>query len=395
MKSLFRRLNWPITLARSSVSSPPDSVSPSSLVSSPTPLHGQADTISPALIFIPDINGFTHFVTQTPILHSKDIIGELLETVMNNNQLDLEISEIEGDAILFYRFGPAPSMDELTSQITQIVGAFEQTLRAYERTRLCGCQACEISHQLAIKFIVHYGPVTSMVVGDFAKLLGPAVIVVHRLLKNEVNQEQYALLSEDYLSTQPEGQALLTRGNDPWQLGETAYEHIGPVRYCYETLPFSNRKETASPPEIQREGTRQLISLPISTPMDWVYHVLIDPNLASAHGTIRNQLRDPRKVLRCGSWHTLVSPTAELDLRTGSAQVEADRIVYADDIPSISPHAQAIFEVDARGDSCELRVVVDAGASEVHQDLLATYAKQIKLVSEREYRAEDWAAGVF
>ncbi len=188
MKSLFRRLHWPIAFGRSSAPSHPHAVSPSSRVYSATPLHGQADSISPALILIPDISGFTHFVTQTPIIHSKDIIAELLETVIHNNQLDLEISEIEGDAILFYRFGPAPSMDELTSQLTRIVETFEHTLRAYERTRLCGCQACEISHQLAIKVIVHYGPVTSMVVGDFAKLLGPAVIVVHRLLKNEVNE---------------------------------------------------------------------------------------------------------------------------------------------------------------------------------------------------------------
>ena len=57
------------------------------------------------LIFIPDISGFTRFVNQTEIEHSRYIIEELLETIINSNQLGLKVSEIEGDAILFYKFG--------------------------------------------------------------------------------------------------------------------------------------------------------------------------------------------------------------------------------------------------------------------------------------------------
>ncbi|MBS1564922.1 MAG: DUF2652 domain-containing protein, partial [Bacteroidetes bacterium] len=65
------------------------------------------------LLFIPDISGFTRFVNQTEIGHSRMIIQELLEVLINANQVGLEISEIEGDAILFYKFGEAPPMDVL------------------------------------------------------------------------------------------------------------------------------------------------------------------------------------------------------------------------------------------------------------------------------------------
>ena len=53
------------------------------------------------LIFIPDISGFTRFVNETEIEHSRLIIQELLETLISANSIGLEISEIEGDAILF------------------------------------------------------------------------------------------------------------------------------------------------------------------------------------------------------------------------------------------------------------------------------------------------------
>ena len=70
----------------------------------------------PATLFIPDISGFTQFIDQTEIAHSQRIIAELLELLIDANELDLRVSEIEGDAILFYRFGDAPSLEEVVRQ---------------------------------------------------------------------------------------------------------------------------------------------------------------------------------------------------------------------------------------------------------------------------------------
>ncbi len=63
-----------------------------------------------ALIFIPDISGFTRFVTETETRHASHIISELIEAILESNQLDLSVSEIEGDAVLFYRLGRPPSL---------------------------------------------------------------------------------------------------------------------------------------------------------------------------------------------------------------------------------------------------------------------------------------------
>ena len=43
------------------------------------------------LLFIPDISGFTRFVTDMEIEHSRHIIQELLEVLIDANELGLEI----------------------------------------------------------------------------------------------------------------------------------------------------------------------------------------------------------------------------------------------------------------------------------------------------------------
>ena len=72
------------------------------------------DGTKPALLFVPDISGFTQFVQTTEITHSRHIIEELLEKLIEANDLGLQVSEVEGDAILFYRFGHPPTAEART-----------------------------------------------------------------------------------------------------------------------------------------------------------------------------------------------------------------------------------------------------------------------------------------
>src|SRR5262245_50514493 len=94
------------------------------------------------LLFIPDISGFTKFVNETEIEHSSYIIEELLENIINSNQIGLNISEIEGDAILFYRFGKTPSLEEICGQVEYMFRNFQKQIKNYEARRVCQCKAC-------------------------------------------------------------------------------------------------------------------------------------------------------------------------------------------------------------------------------------------------------------
>jgi hypothetical protein len=153
-------------------------------------------TIQPALLFMPDICGFTEFVTSTEITHAQSIIQEVLETIIESNHIGLEVGEIEGDAIFFYRLGKAPSLDQLLKQVQTMFTKFHQYLQLYEKQRICPCEACYAASQLKLKIVAHFGEVTGYAVKSHRKLFGKDVIVLHRLLKNSVNKNEYALLTD-------------------------------------------------------------------------------------------------------------------------------------------------------------------------------------------------------
>jgi hypothetical protein len=147
------------------------------------------------LLFIPDISGFTRFVSQTEIEHSRRIIQELLEVLINANQMGLEVSEVEGDAILFYRFGESPKLEEVYKQIARMFCEFHRNLSAYDHRRYCYCKACNAATELTLKVITHYGEFAGYSVKNFHKLIGKDVIVAHQLLKNDIELHEYWLVT--------------------------------------------------------------------------------------------------------------------------------------------------------------------------------------------------------
>lgn len=151
------------------------------------------------MLFIPDISGFTRFVNETDIEHSRLIIQELLEILINSNQIGLEVSEIEGDAILFYKFGQSPDLEEIYKQVEKMFCEFHRGLIAYDHTRFCQCNACNSAVGLSLKVVTHYGEFTGYNVKNFNKLIGKDIIVAHQLLKNDIPQHEYWLVTKSLL----------------------------------------------------------------------------------------------------------------------------------------------------------------------------------------------------
>ena len=154
------------------------------------------------LLFIPDISGFTRFVNEVEIEHSRFIIEQLLEILIKANDLGLEISEIEGDAILFYKFGEPQKQESLYQQVEKMFVAFHGYLIDYDHRKICQCKACVSAINLSLKIITHYGEFTPLNVQRFNKLIGKDVIVAHQLLKNDIAQHEYWLVTKNLLHDQ-------------------------------------------------------------------------------------------------------------------------------------------------------------------------------------------------
>src|SRR5678816_4493897 len=151
------------------------------------------------LLFIPDISGFTRFVNEVEIEHSRFIIQQLLEVLIKANDLRLEISEIEGDAILFYKFGERQKLESLYKQVEKMFQAFHQYLIGSDKRKICHCKACISAIDLSLKVITHYGEFTPLSVQRFNKLIVKDVIVAHQLLKNDIAQHEYWLVTKEVL----------------------------------------------------------------------------------------------------------------------------------------------------------------------------------------------------
>ena len=201
------------------------------------------------LLFIPDISGFTKFVNETEIEHSRYIIGELLETIINSNQMGLTISEIEGDAILFYRYGKIPSLEEIYRQVERTFCNFQKQLKNYETRRACQCSACIAAINLSLKVITHYGEFSSYEVKEYSKLIGKDVIVAHQLLKNDIDLHEYWLVTGNLFNENKMDTNLPAWMN--WEKGKKQTEK-GEVLFHYSML--SPLKETVHADPVSQLG---------------------------------------------------------------------------------------------------------------------------------------------
>lgn len=196
--------------------------------------------VQPALLFMPDISGFTEFVNATEITHAQSIIQEVLEIIIESNQLNMEVGEIEGDAVFFYRLGSAPPIPELMNQVKNMFTRFHQHLQMYSLQRICPCAACSSAVNLKLKIIAHFGEVAGYSVKNHHKLFGRDVIVLHRLLKNSLNKKEYALLTRPLLTGTVEYPDWFRPepASERYDVGEIAFEagDLSPLRVALPLL---------------------------------------------------------------------------------------------------------------------------------------------------------------
>lgn len=149
--------------------------------------------IHAGVILIPDFSGFTEFVFNTKLYTGEYIVRQLLSTLIDMNDQYFEISEIEGDAILFYRYDNNPSYQRISRMLWEMRNAFNQKIKELSKE-------LSIPIDMSLKFIVHYGKFSQYSIGNFKKLYGKTVVEAHQMLKNDfAEQPSYALFSNSFL----------------------------------------------------------------------------------------------------------------------------------------------------------------------------------------------------
>ncbi len=116
------------------------------------------------------------------------VLGALLGAVIEGLEPDFAVVKLEGDAV--FAAAPATTLD---GQGDRVLARLRATYRAFTdgRTRALPardhlCTACPAVARLDLKVVLHRGLAVRQTVGSSSDLLGPAVTVAHRLLKNTI-----------------------------------------------------------------------------------------------------------------------------------------------------------------------------------------------------------------
>jgi hypothetical protein len=178
-------------------------------------------------LLIADISGYTSYLAGVELDHAQDILADLVGTVVSSLRPTFRLAKLEGDAA--FMFAPTARVDGslVLDLIERCYFTFRRRRRDVRQATSCECAACLRIPDLNLKFVAHEGSVAHQRMAGRDELVGSDVIVVHRLLKNDVVETgvlAYALLSQacaDALAIDPAGLGM--------ERHVERYEHIGEV----------------------------------------------------------------------------------------------------------------------------------------------------------------------
>ena len=154
------------------------------------------------LLLIADISGYTRFMLKnhTARIHAHGIISDLLSAVIKEVRRPLGVNKLEGDAMFMIAERQTAGWEaagvEMGRRLGELIAAFDARLTDLATSNICECIACQQMIALRLKVIGHYGVAVRSNVAGFDELSGVDVVVLHRLLKNEVPGSEYILLTE-------------------------------------------------------------------------------------------------------------------------------------------------------------------------------------------------------
>lgn len=283
-----------------------------------------------AFIFIPDIGGFTRFVNATEINHAQHIISELLEVIIDANQLGMSVSEVEGDAVLFYSLD-IPKVDQVLNQAKQTFIDFHAHLRKYDLERVCQCGACTSAADLTLKIIAHCGEIGFTRVKEVEKPFGGPLVQSHRLLKNDVKELEYLLVTDALMAEQkPNGWSSFVSGSNEYDGIEIPYQ-------CIDMSPLHG--EVPDPPplksydKMKNPVRREMV---VNKPLYLVFEIVNNLDFRLLWNKNLEDLEyEKDKLNRAGTRHRCLFEGGFADFETVKGDFGEDALVYGEKIEKV------------------------------------------------------------
>ncbi len=231
----------------------------------------------PACLLIADISGYTGYLAGVELDHAQDILADLMGTIVSALRPGFRLAKLEGDAAFTFAVTDRIDGSLLLDTIERCYFGFRRRRRDVRQATSCECRACVRIPDLNLKFVIHHGEILRQRVAGREELLGADVIIVHRLLKNEVvaslGIEAYAAFSQACVELMDVDVAAIGMR----RTSET-YEHIGEVPLWVHDLERRWAEEESRTRVIvaEREASMQM-TVPTSAPAQVAWEFVTTP----------------------------------------------------------------------------------------------------------------------
>ncbi len=180
----------------------------------------------------------------------------------------------EGDCLFLYN----DSDDAIDGDVDHLRALYERFCEGIEEVvagSTCTCGARDRSGALTIKFVVHSGEFDTQEIVGRTELIGPDIVVAHRLLKNTVSIREYALLTNAF------GEAIDGCGYGCIASGDV-YDDIGAVDYRYVDLAELQKDwRTRREVYLDDDGSDLFMAIDIDAPPQLVWDLSRDSDEAT------------------------------------------------------------------------------------------------------------------
>lgn len=226
-----------------------------------------------ASLAIADVSGYTGYLAGVELDHAQDILADLIGTVVSAMS-PFELSKLEGDAAFLFLSGDTIDGSSLQDAVEGTYIAFRRRLRDIQQASSCECNACVRIPSLDLKFVIHHGAIARQRMVGLEELVGSDVILVHRLLKNDVATTTgigaYAVYTQavlDAAAIDPREQGLI----EHHELTDVAGEVTGWVRDLEARWQASQAHEPRSiDASSLAHETEWIAPTPISVTFEWL-----------------------------------------------------------------------------------------------------------------------------
>ena len=156
-----------------------------------------APTATSGPLVLADISGYTAFLQSVASAHANDafadgavpeaygILTRLLDGIVGELVPPYTLSKLEGDAVFAFATADddVPTGGDVLVRFGGCYVDFRERVASAKEIWPCWCDACANIEMLDLKFVLHAGPFVIQEIAGQRELVGPEVVIAHRLLK--------------------------------------------------------------------------------------------------------------------------------------------------------------------------------------------------------------------